>query len=115
MVHSLLVSAALALGQTGGVVPSPQSGPQFVAPTPPVEGEPVFTVPVQVPPATKETPVVPLEINAPILPPPPPPPPASATSPSAAPDRWAVMRELQGTWPGFLLDGNRLQVSGWTD
>jgi len=22
---------------------------------------------------------------------------------------------LQGTWPGWVLDGNRLQISGWTD
>jgi hypothetical protein len=25
------------------------------------------------------------------------------------------MKEAQGTWVGMLLDGNRLQVSGWTD
>jgi hypothetical protein len=25
------------------------------------------------------------------------------------------MRELQGTYPGWLLDGNRLSVSGWVD
>jgi hypothetical protein len=25
------------------------------------------------------------------------------------------MKSLQGTWPGWLLDGNRLQISGWTD
>jgi hypothetical protein len=25
------------------------------------------------------------------------------------------MRELQGTWPGYLLDGSRVQVLGWTD
>jgi hypothetical protein len=31
------------------------------------------------------------------------------------PDRWLVMTTLQGTWEGWLLDGNRLAVSGWTD
>lgn len=31
------------------------------------------------------------------------------------PARWALMRELQGTYPGWLLDGNRLQVLGWTN
>jgi hypothetical protein len=25
------------------------------------------------------------------------------------------MRELQGTWPGWLLDGNKVQVTGWTE
>jgi hypothetical protein len=42
---------------------------------------------------------------------PPPPPPA----PSPAPDRWMLMKTLQGTWYGDLLDGQRMQVSGWTD
>ncbi len=31
------------------------------------------------------------------------------------PDRWLLMKELQGTWVGDVLDGNRLSVSGWTD
>ncbi len=38
---------------------------------------------------------------------PPPPPPA--------PDRWPLMLALQGTWPGWLLDGNKLQLYGWVD
>lgn len=36
-------------------------------------------------------------------------------SPPAAPDRWFFMKELQGTYPGWLLDGNRIQVYGWID
>ena len=40
------------------------------------------------------------------------PPPSPATPP---PDRWLLMRSLQGTWPGWLLDENRLSISGWTD
>ncbi len=32
-----------------------------------------------------------------------------------APERWPLMRELQGTYPGWLLDGNRLSVSGWVE
>jgi hypothetical protein len=32
-----------------------------------------------------------------------------------APDRWELMKLLQGTGPGLLLDGNRLSISGWTD
>ncbi|MBX7105729.1 MAG: porin [Gemmataceae bacterium] len=38
-----------------------------------------------------------------------------AAAPPASPDRWAVMQSLQGTYPGWLLDGNRLRVSGWTN
>jgi hypothetical protein len=39
----------------------------------------------------------------------PPPPPALPT-----PERWMLMKTLQGTWPGWLLDGSRAQVYGWT-
>jgi hypothetical protein len=35
--------------------------------------------------------------------------------PAPAPDRWPLMLELQGTYPGWLLDGNRLKVYGWVD
>ena len=30
-------------------------------------------------------------------------------------DRWLLMKSLQGTWQGSLLDDNHLRVSGWTD
>lgn len=40
-----------------------------------------------------------------------PPPPAAP----AASDRWMLMKALQGTWPGSLLDGNRMSIWGWTD
>ncbi len=46
-------------------------------------------------------------------PPPEAPPPARPAAP--APDRWFLMRELQGTWPGWLLDGTKVQVYGWTE
>lgn len=36
-------------------------------------------------------------------------------SPTPAADRWLVMKSLQGTWPGWVLDAQRLRVSGWTD
>jgi hypothetical protein len=42
-------------------------------------------------------------------------PPAPATSLVSPPDRWPIMKSLQGTWPGWVLDGNRMQISGWTD
>jgi hypothetical protein len=41
--------------------------------------------------------------------------PTAPATTSPAPDRWLLMRSLQGTWPGWLLDGDRLQISGWTD
>lgn len=41
------------------------------------------------------------------------PPTAAASAPPAAPDRWLLMRELQGTWPGWLLDSQRTQAYGW--
>src|SRR5947209_7977431 len=40
-----------------------------------------------------------------------PPPPAAAPTP----ERWALMKALQGTWPGWLLDEQRIRVSGWTE
>src|SRR5262249_20385226 len=42
---------------------------------------------------------------------------AAAAAPAAppAPDRWLLMKSLQGTWPGALLDDNHLSISGWTD
>ncbi len=42
--------------------------------------------------------------------------PAPAPVPAAAvPDRWLFMKLLQGTWPGWLLDAERMQVTGWAD
>jgi hypothetical protein len=134
MLDYFLLSAALALGQTGDVLPGPRLEVPLPAPppaeevvpiftlTPPREEvEPVFTLSAKVappdkdaPPA-KEAPVAPLEINAPLLPPPPPAPPAPAAPPSPAPDRWFLMKEMQGTWPGMVLDGNRMAIYGWSD
>jgi hypothetical protein len=40
----------------------------------------------------------------------------TAVAPSSAtPDRWLLMKTLQGTWAGWLLDGNRMQVYGWVE
>jgi hypothetical protein len=36
-------------------------------------------------------------------------------APAQAPQRWLLMKSLQGTWPGWLLDERRLLISGWTD
>src|SRR4051812_40574823 len=40
--------------------------------------------------------------------------PAKAPSPPP-PDRFLLMRALQGTWRGDALDGNRLRVTGWAE
>jgi Putative beta-barrel porin-2, OmpL-like. bbp2 len=37
------------------------------------------------------------------------------TPPPPPPDRWPLMLALQGTYPGWLLDGNKLQLYGWVD
>ncbi|MBI1918825.1 MAG: porin [Planctomycetes bacterium] len=41
------------------------------------------------------------------------PPPKLPPAPSPPPDRWLLMKALQGTWPGAVLDSNRTQVYGW--
>lgn len=33
--------------------------------------------------------------------------------PTSTPDRWLLMKALQGTWPGWLLDSQHTQVYGW--
>jgi hypothetical protein len=38
-----------------------------------------------------------------------------APPPAPAPDRWLLMKALQGTWPGACLDAERMQVTGWVD
>jgi hypothetical protein len=40
---------------------------------------------------------------------------APAASAPLVPNRWLLMKSLQGTWEGWLLDADRLQISGWTD
>lgn len=43
---------------------------------------------------------------------------APAPVPPAAPaasDRWLLMRASQGTWPGWVLDSQRVQVYGWAE
>jgi hypothetical protein len=34
---------------------------------------------------------------------------------SPPPDRWLLMKSLQGTWEGWLLDSERMQLTGWVD
>src|SRR5438132_174178 len=39
----------------------------------------------------------------------------STLPPPPVPDRWLLMKELQGTGLGALLDGERMQVTGWLE
>jgi hypothetical protein len=39
----------------------------------------------------------------------------TAAPPPASPDRWLLMQSLQGTWPGWCLDGSKITISGWTE
>lgn len=64
----------------------------------------------QVPPPDPEPPAPEAAPSVPAAPPLPPPP----TPSPPAPARWFLMKALQGTWEGDLLDGNRLAISGWT-
>src|SRR5439155_17403134 len=64
--------------------------------------------------ASGQTPPAPIEVTAPLLPRPPvPPAPETPPPPAASVERWLLMKELQGTWPGWLLDSQRTQVYGW--
>jgi hypothetical protein len=40
---------------------------------------------------------------------------APVPPPVAAPDRWILVKALQGTWEGDLLDSHRLRLLGWID
>src|SRR5262245_22366094 len=56
-----------------------------------------------------------LELTAPFGPAPQTPAPEPSKPAKPPTERWPLMRELQGTWPGALLEGERMLVSGWTD
>jgi len=123
MFNALLLSAALSVGQTG-TAPPPASDQDLVvveettsAPAPAADQilVPVAAFAAAPSPAPATQLPEPVQISAPLLPPPAPPAaaPAAAAAPSAPPPRWLLMKELQGTWPGGLLDSERMQVTGW--
>jgi len=67
------------------------------------------------PPATDPETREPINLTVPFLSPPRTVTPPFAPGQPPLPERWALMRELQGTWLGAVLDGNRLSLSGWTE
>lgn len=92
----LLVCAALTLGRSEPRATGLAAGSSAT----------LLTAPVAEP--------APLAITAPLLPPTLPAAAASeATASVAAPDRWLLMKALQGTYPGAVLDSQRTQVYGW--
>jgi hypothetical protein len=56
-----------------------------------------------------------LVIVAPFAVAPAPVPPPSPPPSTQAPERWLLMKSLQGTWYGSVLDSERMQVTGWTE
>ena len=115
---------------TSVLLPSAASGQtQATQATPPSTGNvsssavAVTTAQAQVPPApeprAESTTPAPLEIAAPFGPAPPTVPPTVpapfAPGQPPPPERWWIMRELQVTWLGALLDDNRVSFSGWTE
>jgi len=57
----------------------------------------------------------PIDVTVPALPAPASTPSTTPAPGSAAPDRWLLMKALQGTPAGAYLDGSRTQISGWAD
>jgi hypothetical protein len=75
------------------------------------EGQAVPAAPVAAAPVADETPSLPPPVILPATAPT-----APSSAPAASPpDRWFLMKALQGTWEGSQLDTNRMQISGWTD
>jgi hypothetical protein len=134
MVESVLLAAVLALGQAAP--PVPDAAPAAA------EAEPAAEAPASVPATLPDLPAAasdapplnaaepakaaepppdqppaPIVVPAPLLPPPVPPaaPPAAAAAAAAPAPRWLFMKELQGTWEGGVLDGNRMDIYGWTE
>lgn len=99
MWSALVLGGALGLGQPPALPDPALARVPAAAAARPAEqpGEP--------PPAN-----VNIDLPLPAPAPPPPRPPAAA-----GPDRWALMRTLQGTWYGAQLDDSRTSISGWTE
>jgi hypothetical protein len=114
MWSALFLSGALALGQPPTPPTTPLPSPVSVEPTGPVvPGSTEVTAVVQ--PALGQPPQAQtIEIPLPQLAPPAPAP-VKPAAPATPADRWALMRLLQGTWYGAVLDDNRISISGWTE
>lgn len=112
MLNYLLLSAALSLGQTPDSLPPASQRPTPLAVAVFAERGKELVQATEAEPLSK-----PIEITAAVLPASQPPPAAEepAVPAAAAAERWLLMRALQGTWPGAVLDGHRLAIWGWTN
>jgi hypothetical protein len=110
MLPSFLTGVVLALGQPPPLVPEDAPVPSPL-PLPALPGE-AESASAQLP--GEETPE-PLEVPATLLPTVGPAHGVVEATPGAPvlPERWWLMREVQGTWLGALLDDNRLYLNGW--
>ncbi len=99
-----------------------QTPPAVDAPLPETIAAPqeniLLTIATVQPPPPIETPP-PEEVVAPHLPPAKPPVPITELpkvgTEELPSDRWAFMEFLQGTWFGWLMDNQRLSISGWAN
>ncbi len=124
MFPTLLLSVALAPAQPGfsETAPPPPTPlaasatvPRPLGVAPPDIDEIVARIAAEAPPDAAPKPI---EINALLLPetkPAAPPADTPAAPAPTPPDRWLLMKALQGTWPGSLLDDHRMAIYGWTE
>src|SRR5437868_3093527 len=101
MFQCLVLSTTLFLGQQGGEPAGGAPAARGAAGTAGSFGRAVG--PAQAEPAG---PPAGATLGAPTAEAPAPAPPAPAAPAPAATDRWLLMKTLQGTWPGALLDGH---------
>src|SRR5438874_679155 len=73
------------------------------------------TLPVSYLPPEEPKGAAPPEFSVPGAPLAPAPVAAPAAPAAAAPDRWLLMKALQGSWAGNAMVGSRLNIYGWTE
>lgn len=122
MVPFALLVAALVPGQTGIQTPTIDDGVAGAAtPAILVNSQTLFPLAAYQPePKEPQAFAEPAVIAAPLLGPSRPTTggeitPTVAGPPAVLPERWWLMRELQGTWLGAMLDDNRLYLNGWIE
>lgn len=121
---TLFLGGALALGQppAPGESPQPSTSPPvwYVAPAGPPGSLALTRVVDQPPPPAQPGGADPGNVtgeplNVAVTAPKAQPAEAAAAAAATPADRWMLMRSLQGTWTGVLLDDNRTSVSGWVE
>jgi hypothetical protein len=94
-----------ATSEASSLLPSQQTQPELLSPPPSEQAISTALEPIEIPaPVGVAPPTVPPTVPA-----------AFAPGQPPQPERWWIMRELQGTWLGALMDENRVYLSGWTE